>query len=150
MGGLFSRKNKNLQAVKKDDPAVVEATGFKKLEEPVLEKAESGDGAPCDTGAASAESALPPPETIGAASVDDTAPIPESTGAEDSTPPPAETITASGEGEPQLSDDAVPSAGSTVTMSSKVGVSMVTKKHVTSTFMLQFAILWHSHFTWVE
>jgi len=138
MGGLFSKnKNKNLQAVKKEEQAVVEPTGFKKLDEPVAEKADSGQG---DTGAAAVVDSSPPaPETIGAVSTDDPAPTPESTGAAaaDSTPPPTETITPAGEDETQEGDSAAPSAAATVSMSSKVGVSVRTKNMLMLTFTLQ-------------
>ena len=56
MGGLFSRKNKNLQTAKKDDAAAVEPIGFKKLDnEPAAENVI----VPSDAGAA--EDAPPPP-----------------------------------------------------------------------------------------
>ena len=133
MGGLFSKnKNKNLQAVKKEEPAVVEPTGFKKLDEPVAEKADSGQG---DTGAAAVvESSPQAPETIGAASTDDPAPTPAA--AADSAPPPTETITPA-EDETQEGDSAATSGAATVSMSSKVGVSVLTINMLMFTFTLK-------------
>ena len=54
MGGLFSRKTKNLQAAKKDEAAAVEPIGFKKLE-----PAAENDIVASDAG--TAEDAPPPP-----------------------------------------------------------------------------------------